>query len=93
MFLFHTNYCAGQYHFVLCIQSMPSIEEATELSSSELDGEYKEEEAPSTSSSFLGDQKVSISALLAVLCHKVTKMKDDYLPPGCLSREEHTEVV
>ncbi|KAE8291851.1 UDP-glucuronosyltransferase 3A1 [Larimichthys crocea] len=69
----------------------PCQEEATELSSSELDGEYKEEEAPSTSSSFLGDQKVSISALLAVLCHKVTKMKDDYLPPGCLSREEHTE--
>ncbi|TKS78280.1 Sperm flagellar protein 2 [Collichthys lucidus] len=75
------------------VKSMPSIEEATELSSSELDGEYKEEEAPSTSSSFLGDQKVSISALLAVLCHKVTKMKDDYLPPGCLSREELTEVV
>ncbi|TKS78293.1 Sperm flagellar protein 2 [Collichthys lucidus] len=75
------------------VKSMPSIEEATELGSSELDGEYKEEEAPSTSSSFLGDQKVSISALLAVLCHKVTKMKDDYLPPGCLSREELTEVV
>ncbi|XP_070760798.1 sperm flagellar protein 2 [Enoplosus armatus] len=77
---------------VLCIQSMPSIEEATELSSSDLDGEYKEEETPCASSSLLGEQKVSISALLTVICHKVTKMKDDTpLPPGCLTQEEHTE--
>lgn len=82
MFLFHTNCCAGQYHFLLCIQSIPGVEESAELSSSEL-----------ASSRFFGDQKVSIPALLAVLCHKATRMNDDYLPPGCLSQEEHTEVV
>lgn len=95
MFLFSTNYCTstGKYHCVLCIQSMPSIEESTELSSSELDGEYREAETPCASSSLWGEQKVSIPALLAVICHKVTKMKDDKpLPPGCLSQEEHTEV-
>uniref|UniRef100_A0A3B4THJ8 Sperm flagellar 2 n=1 Tax=Seriola dumerili TaxID=41447 RepID=A0A3B4THJ8_SERDU len=70
------------------VRSMPSIEEATELSSSELDGECKEEETPCPSSSSL----VSIPALLEVICHKITKMKDgNPLPPGCLSQEEHTE--
>ncbi|XP_038559482.1 LOW QUALITY PROTEIN: sperm flagellar protein 2 [Micropterus salmoides] len=72
------------------VESMPSIEEATDLSSSE--GKYKEEETPYASSGSEGEQKVSIAALLAVICHKVTKMKDDIpLPPGCLSPEEHTE--
>lgn len=90
MFVFGTNYCtsAGQYHYVLCIQSMPSIDEATELSSSELDGDYKEEETPCASSGSLGEPEVSIPALLAVICHKVNP-----LPLGCLSQEEHTEVV
>ncbi|XP_032371507.1 sperm flagellar protein 2 isoform X2 [Etheostoma spectabile] len=74
------------------VKSMPSIEEATALSSSELDGDYKEEETPCASSSSLGEQIVSIPALLAVICHKVAKMKDNkHLPPGCLSQEEHTE--
>uniref|UniRef100_A0A8C9ZT79 Sperm flagellar 2 n=1 Tax=Sander lucioperca TaxID=283035 RepID=A0A8C9ZT79_SANLU len=74
------------------VKSMPSIEEATELSSSELDGDYKEEETQWPSSSSLGEQVVSIPALLAVICHNVAKMKDDKpLPPGCLSQEEHTE--
>ncbi|XP_034728689.1 sperm flagellar protein 2 isoform X2 [Etheostoma cragini] len=74
------------------VKSMPSIEEATELSASELDGDYKEEETPCASSSSLGEQIVSIPALLAVICHKVAKMKDNkHLPPGCLSQEEHTE--
>ena len=73
---------------------MPSIEEATELSSSELDGDYKEEENPWASSSSLGEEVVSIPALLAVICHNVAKIKDDKpLPPGCLSQEEHTEVL
>ncbi|XP_044053847.1 sperm flagellar protein 2 isoform X2 [Siniperca chuatsi] len=77
---------------VLCMQSMPSIEEATELSSSELDGECKEEETLCASSSLLGEQKVSIPALLAVICHKFNKIKHDIpLPPDCLSQEEHTE--
>ncbi|XP_067469766.1 sperm flagellar protein 2 [Thunnus thynnus] len=74
------------------VKSMPSIEEATEFSFSEPDGEYKEEETPCASSSLLGEQQVSIPALLAVICHRVTKMKDDNtLPPGCMSQEEHTE--
>ncbi|KAE8286044.1 Sperm flagellar protein 2 Protein KPL2 [Larimichthys crocea] len=64
------------------VKSIPGVEESAELSSSEL-----------VSSRFFGDQKVSIPALLAVLCHKATRMKDDYLPPGCLSQEEHTEYL
>ncbi|KAM7415966.1 hypothetical protein PAMA_018166 [Pampus argenteus] len=76
-------------HFV---KSMPSIEEATEFSPSELDGEYKEEETLCASSSLSAEQQVSIPALLAVICHRVTKIKDDNpLPPGCMSQEEHTE--
>ncbi len=72
---------------------MPSIEEATELSSSDLDGEYKEDETLRASSSSLGDQEVSIHDLLAVICRKVTKVNSDNpLPPGCLSQEGHTEV-
>ncbi|XP_041793355.1 sperm flagellar protein 2 [Chelmon rostratus] len=74
------------------VKSMPSIEEGTELSSTELDGVYKGEETLCVSSSLLGEQEVSIPALLAVICHKVTKMKDtNLLPSGCLSQEEHTE--
>uniref|UniRef100_A0A3B4YRE5 Sperm flagellar 2 n=1 Tax=Seriola lalandi dorsalis TaxID=1841481 RepID=A0A3B4YRE5_SERLL len=74
------------------VRSMPIIEEATELSSSELDGECKEEETSCPSSSSLVGQEVSIPALLEVICHKITKMKDgNPLPPGCLSQEEHTE--
>lgn len=72
---------------------MPSIEVATEFSSSELEDEYKEKETPCASSGSLGDQEVSVSALLAVIYHKATKMKDGFpLPPGCLSQEELTEV-
>lgn len=96
MFVFDTNYCilTEQYLYVLCVQSMPSIDEAAELSSSELDGDHKEEETQCISSTSLGEQEVSIPALLAVICHKVTKMKDDsLLPPGCSrSQEEHNEV-
>ncbi|XP_049907303.1 sperm flagellar protein 2 isoform X2 [Epinephelus moara] len=75
------------------VKSMPSIDEAAELSSSELDGDHKEEETQCASSTSLGEQEVSIPALLAVICHKVTKMKDDsLLPPGCFrSQEEHNE--
>uniref|UniRef100_A0A3B5AP37 Sperm flagellar 2 n=1 Tax=Stegastes partitus TaxID=144197 RepID=A0A3B5AP37_9TELE len=54
---------------------------------------YKEEEPLCASSSLFGEQGVSISALLAVICHKITEQKDDSpRPPGCLSREELTEV-
>ncbi|XP_008292289.1 sperm flagellar protein 2 [Stegastes partitus] len=74
------------------VKSMPRMEEATELTSSELDGDYKEEEPLCASSSLFGEQGVSISALLAVICHKITEQKDDSpRPPGCLSREELTE--
>ncbi|XP_050931257.1 sperm flagellar protein 2 [Lates calcarifer] len=76
------------------VKSMPSIEEAAELSSTELDGECKEEETLCASSSSLAEQGVSIPALLAVICHKITKMKDrSPLPPGCLSQEEHTQYL
>ncbi|KAM7019131.1 sperm flagellar protein 2 [Tautogolabrus adspersus] len=77
------------------VKSMPSIEEATELSSSDLEGETKEEEAHlCPSSSWSGEQGVPISALLAVICHKVTKMKDENpLPPGCLSQQYIEQLV
>ncbi|KAK5932266.1 hypothetical protein CgunFtcFv8_003985 [Champsocephalus gunnari] len=69
------------------VKSMPSIEEATEL-----DEDYREAECALASSSLLGEQEVSIPALLAVISHKVTKIKDViHLPPDCLSQEEHTE--
>ncbi|XP_059193847.1 sperm flagellar protein 2 isoform X2 [Centropristis striata] len=74
------------------VKSMPSIEEATELGSSELDGDYKEEETPCASNSSFWEQQVSIAALVAVICHRVINMKDATpLPPGCQSREEYTE--
>ncbi|KAM6943903.1 sperm flagellar protein 2 [Lycodopsis pacificus] len=74
------------------VKSMPSIEQAAELSASELDGDYKEEDTPCASSGSLGEMAVSIPALLAVICRKVTTMRDgSLLPPGCLSQEEHTE--
>lgn len=71
---------------------MPGMEEASELSLSELNGECKETPCPSSSS--LVEQEVSIPALLAVIRHKVTKMKDGkQLPPGCPSKKEHTQVL
>ncbi|XP_028269778.1 sperm flagellar protein 2 [Parambassis ranga] len=72
------------------VKSMPRIVEALELTSTELDGAYEEEETPSDSSS--GGQGVTIPALLAVICHETSKMKDNcLLPPGCPSQEENTE--
>lgn len=72
---------------------MSRIEEATELSSAALDGEYQKIEALCVSSAAFGEQGVSIPALLAVIYHKTTKMKDVSSPPsGCLSQEECTEV-
>lgn len=79
------------YYHCAVSKSMPRIEEALELTSTELDGAYKEEETPSESSS--GGQEVTIPALLAVICHKTSKMKDNcLLPPGCPSQEENAEV-
>ncbi|XP_034548605.1 sperm flagellar protein 2 isoform X2 [Notolabrus celidotus] len=71
------------------VKSMPSIE----LSSPDLDKENKEEETnPCASSSVLEEQGVSISALLAVVCHKLTKMKEGQpILPGCPSQQEYTE--
>ena len=95
VFVFSIYCCpsTGQYHYVLCIQSVPSIEEAKVLSSSELNGVCKEEETLFASSSSLLEQEVSIPALIAVICHKVTKMEDgNPLPSGFLSQEEQTEV-
>ncbi|XP_074526408.1 sperm flagellar protein 2 isoform X2 [Halichoeres trimaculatus] len=74
------------------VKSMTSIE-ATELSSPDLNDENKGEETHlSASSSVLEEQGVSISALLAVVCHKLTKMKDGPpIPSSCLSQEEYSE--
>lgn len=73
---------------------MPSIkEEAAEPSSSHTDGENKEADTPHESRASLGEQEVSIPALLDVICHRVTKIKENSpLPLGCWSQEEHTEV-
>ncbi|RVE68015.1 hypothetical protein OJAV_G00087500 [Oryzias javanicus] len=68
------------------IMSMPSIEEDTKLTSLEADGNYS-----SLSASF-GDEKVSISALLNVLCCKGAKMTDNApLHTDLLCQEEHRE--
>ncbi|XP_069563848.1 sperm flagellar protein 2 [Brachyistius frenatus] len=76
------------------VKSLPSIGEATELSLSEMTGDYVEEETLCESRSSFEEQEVSIPALLAIISHKVTKMKDiSSLPPGCLSQEEHTEYL
>uniref|UniRef100_A0A3Q1BV47 Calponin-homology (CH) domain-containing protein n=1 Tax=Amphiprion ocellaris TaxID=80972 RepID=A0A3Q1BV47_AMPOC len=75
------------------VKSMPCMEEATELTSIELDGNYKEEETPGASGSLSEEQEVSISALLAVICHQVSKMKDStHCYPECPSQEKLTEV-
>lgn len=69
--------------YMLYIQSMPSIEEDTELSSLEPDADSSEHE-----------QEVSITAILAVIRHKITNTEDKCpLPPACLSLEEHTHVL
>ncbi|KAM9360630.1 sperm flagellar protein 2 [Symphorus nematophorus] len=84
----HIKHCSPTH----LVKSMPSIAEATECSSPEQDGEYKAEETLCASNSSLGEQEVSIPALLAVICHKINKIKDNIpLPPGCLSQEEHNE--
>lgn len=73
------------------VKSMPTIEENTDLTSSELDGVYKEETL-CASSIFGEEQEVSIPALLSVICHKITKMKDKSHLLSCgPSQEEHTE--
>lgn len=69
---------------------MPSIkEEAAKPSTSRTHGKNKE----AGSRGSLGEQEVSIPALLDVICHRVTKIKESSpLPLGCWSRDEHTEV-
>ncbi|XP_068167289.1 sperm flagellar protein 2 [Antennarius striatus] len=79
-------------HITKHVQSMPTIEEAVVLSSSEHDSKDKEEEIPGVSVISGKEQEVSIPALLDVICHKITRMKEGQpLPPGCLSQEEHNE--
>lgn len=72
---------------------MPNIKEA---GTPELEGEHTEgdgEETACGSSGLLGEQGVSIPALLDVICRKGTKMEGyNCLAQGCNSREEHTEV-
>lgn len=63
-------------------QSMPSIEEDTKLTSLEADGNYN-----NLSASF-GNEKVSISALLKVLCCKDAKMTNNALPHTDLISQE-----
>lgn len=72
---------------------MPSIDEATELCSSDVDQNNQAAILcePSTS---LEEPEVSIPALLAVVCHKVTKITDDVsLPSDGPSQEEYNEVL
>ncbi|XP_037535972.1 sperm flagellar protein 2 [Nematolebias whitei] len=75
----------------LLVKSMPSFEEASELSS-HFNGDYMEEDSLFASSCFIKDQEVPLPALFNVICHKVAKLKDNSpLPPGCLSQEELTQ--
>ncbi|XP_058493241.1 sperm flagellar protein 2 isoform X1 [Solea solea] len=65
------------------VKSMSSIKDDTELSRSQSVG---------VSEDILEGQRVSMPALLAVICHKITKTKDNKVrPPGCPSEKEHTE--
>ncbi|XP_029685079.1 sperm flagellar protein 2 isoform X3 [Takifugu rubripes] len=74
------------------VKSLPSIDEATELCSSDLDQNYREAAILCDSSSSLEEPEVSIPALLAVVCHKVTKITDDIsLPSDGPSQEEYNE--
>lgn len=79
--------------FYFYLQSLPSIDEATELSFSEPVEEDTEVETPSNTSLGGPGVHVSIPALLAVVSHRLAKLKDDgSLPSGCLSQEEHNKV-
>lgn len=72
---------------------MPSIDEATELCSSELDQNNSEAEILCEPSTSIGEPEVSISALLAVICHKIRKIKDKIsLPADCPSQEDYSQV-
>lgn len=72
---------------VSVLQSMPSIEEDTKLTSLEADG------SSSGSSGSFRDVEVSISALLKVICHKDAKMTNNTpLHTELLSQEKHKEV-
>lgn len=69
---------------------MPVIKDSS-VSLIEPDGETKG--SPSASTTPVVESGVSISALLTVLCHKVTRLKGHRaLPPGCPSEEEHIQV-
>lgn len=73
---------------------MPSIDEATELCSSDLDQNNREAAILCESSTSHEDPEVSIPALLAVVCHKVTKITDEIsLPSDGPSQEEYNEVL
>lgn len=75
---------------------MPSIDEATERCSSELEQNNREAAILSVgeSTTSLGEPEVSIRALLAVICHKVAEIKDEItLPSDCPSKEEYSEVL
>lgn len=73
---------------------MPSIDEATELSSSELDQNNGEEEILCESSTSLEEPHVSIPTLLSVICHKIMKITDEIvLPADCLSQVDYTQVL
>lgn len=71
---------------------MPSIDEAAELCL-DLDQNNKDAETLCESSTSLGESEVSIPSLLAVICHKVTRIKDEIsLPSDCPSQEEYSQV-
>lgn len=73
---------------------MPSIDEARELCSSDLDQNNREAAILCESSTSLEEPEVSIPALLAVVCHKVTKITDDIsLQSDGPSQEEYNEVL
>lgn len=73
---------------------MPSIDEATELCSSELDQNDREAEILCESRTSLEEPEASIPALLAVICHKFLKIKDEIsLPADCPSQEDYSQVL
>lgn len=80
--------------FHLILQSTPSIDETTELGPSELDQSNSEAETLCESSTSLEEPEVSVPTLLAVICHRIMKIKDEIsLPEDCLRQEDYSEVL
>ncbi|XP_008416454.1 sperm flagellar protein 2 isoform X1 [Poecilia reticulata] len=75
----------------LLVNSLSGTEETAEPTTFKFTEDYKDEDALFSSCSFFKDEEVPISALLNVICHKLTKMGGITLPPGSMTYEQHRQ--